>query len=111
MSWFGSPKPKKYADFEAEINAQLQRERPADAPALSRIFREPTAFSGVFAVYWPFAIWMYRFDDLKKLPLTVNINSYLFQRKLHVQQVKDTLAVIAANDTGQALFDEIDRIG
>ena len=111
MGWFGSSAPKKFKDFEAEIEALLRRERPSDVRALLHRPTVPTGFSGLYAAYHPFTVWMYRFDDLKKRPLAANISSYLVQRNRHEQQVKDVLSEISRHETGRALFDEIDRIG
>jgi hypothetical protein len=111
MGWFGSDDPKDYKDFKADIEALLQRERPFDARELTQDHRLPTSLSGILIGYHSFVRWMYRFDDLKKRDLTVNINSYRFQKKLYVRQVTEVLSDISQQDTGSALFDEISRIG
>lgn len=111
MGWFGSDDPKNYKDFKADMEALIQRERPSDFRELTQDHALPTGFSGILAGYHSFVTWMYRFDDLKKRDLTVNINSYRFQKKLHEQQVKEVLSDISQQDTGTVLFDEIDRIG
>jgi Effector protein len=97
--------------FSAEIKELLQRERPADMRALLEAGGKATGYAGVYTRYFPFSFWMYRFDDLQKRPLSVNINSYWYQKKLHEQQVLSLLSDIAGRRTGEALFDEIDRIG
>jgi hypothetical protein len=102
---------ERYRRFAIQIEDQLQKERPAEARDLMSWMETPTGYGGIYIQYFPFSLWMFRFDEGRKRPLSVNINSYSFQRKLHKDQVSDALADIAGPKSGEALFNEIMRTG
>jgi len=101
----------RFLKFDPIIRALVQRERPADSRDLLKLATKQTGYAGVTTRYPAFTAWMFGFDPEQKRPLTVNINSFRFQRRLHEQQVLAALSDIAGRQTGGALFDEIDRLG
>jgi hypothetical protein len=103
-----------YRQLERKIEELLARERPGDRDNLQnpelhdKNFR---AYPTIVARYFPFSLWMFRFDDKQKRPLTVNINSYCFQRKKHADDVLRELGHIRMRASGSALLDEIQDTG
>jgi hypothetical protein len=102
----------RYDQFEKQISALLQKERPADArDLLAYQTKKLVDYPNVASQYFPITVWLYRFDPQMQRALNVNINSFRFQRNLHQQQVHSAVSDMRKQDSGEALFEEISRIG
>lgn len=102
----------RYLRLKEKVAGLLQEERPADKNDLMRWkTKNFAAYNGVAIRYPSFAMWLFRFDDLMKLPLTVNINSYRYQREKHQRDVIDELSNIFMRKSGYALLEELDNTG
>lgn len=103
---------QKYLRFKQKIDDLLQKERPADKNDLMNYKSKGVfTYSSVAIGYPAFPMWLFRFDDLLKLPLTVSINSFRFQREKHQRDVIDELVNIHIRRAGQALFKEMEGTG
>jgi hypothetical protein len=103
---------EEFKIFQQKVIAQLEKERPED---LRDLMNPPpkkmAAYDSIIVTYFPFALWLCRFDDMMTRPLTVRINSYRFQRNRHGDEVMEQLGNIRGQRSGRALFDEIDSLG
>jgi Effector protein len=102
----------RYMRLKQHVADLLQKERPAEKNDLMRRRTKTVfAYDSVAVRYPAFPMWLFRFDDLMKMPLAVSINSYRFQREKHQKDVIDELVNIHVRKSGQALFKETERTG
>lgn len=94
---------RKLAAYRREITERLKKERPGYWYDMLHPRELRGSFYNVTVTYFDFPIWLYRFDDGLTRGLTVNINSYRYQRDKHIADVDGVLAQFLGMRTGRAL--------
>lgn len=102
---------RRLAAYSDTIVNRLKKDRPAEWHDLLNPRQLRGGFQGVVVTYYPFPIWLYRFDDKVTRGLAVNINSYRFQRDKHIDECSRVLARFRGRTIGNALRDAIDQTG
>ena len=96
--------------YRERIYKKLERERPGEVKTL-RDFKTRNSGSlfNIVATYFDFATWLYRFDDKNTRGWTVNINSYLYQREKHLDDISAIFAQHRGTATGRALRERFEK--
>jgi hypothetical protein len=93
----------RLAGYRREIAERLKKERPGYVYDVLHPRQLRGSFQNIMVTYFDFPIWLYRFDDRLTRGLTVNINSYRYQRDKHIEDVDGVLAQFLGMFTGRAL--------